>query len=64
MHPLYNIVLRDLATDIEQMSEEGHDEAALRDELNRARGAGSLDALVALQEELWRRPSPPGYPYE
>jgi len=64
MHPLYKIVLRDLATDIEQMAEEGHDEAALREELDRARTAGSLDALVALQEDLWRRPSPPAYPYE
>jgi ADP-ribosylglycohydrolase len=64
MHPLYDIVLRDLETDIGQMPEEGHDPAALREELDRARAAGSLDALIALQEDLWQRPSPPTFPYQ
>jgi ADP-ribosylglycohydrolase len=46
------------------MVEEGHDAGALQEELERARARASLDALTALQEDLWRRPSPPGYPYE
>jgi len=63
-HPVYEIVLAALKTDIQQMVEEGHAEGALQQELAAAAGAGSLDALAALQEELWKRPSPPGFPYE
>ncbi|MFB3883179.1 MAG: ADP-ribosylglycohydrolase family protein [Armatimonadota bacterium] len=64
MHPLYNIVLDDLRTDISQMVEEGHDQSALLDELEKAASTRSLDALIALQEDLWQRPSPPGFPYD
>jgi ADP-ribosylglycohydrolase len=64
MHPLYEIVLADIRSDISQMAEEGHDENALMGELEAAASKRSLDALVALQEDLWRRPSPAGYPYD
>lgn len=63
MHPLYDVVLNNLRTDIRQMIEEGHDERALLAELEQARAAGSADALLTLQERLWNRPSPPGFPY-
>jgi ADP-ribosylglycohydrolase len=64
VHPLYDIVLNDLRTDISQMVEEGHDEQALLRELDSAAASHSLDALVALQEDLWQRPSPGGFPYD
>ena len=64
MHPLFDIVRRDLRTDVTQMAEEGHDEAALLREVEVAEATGSMDALLALQEDLWHRPSPPGFPFE
>ena len=64
MHPLYEIVLKDLRADISQMAEEGHEEDALLQELEAARSTRSLDALAALQEDLWQRPSPASYPYD
>ena len=64
MHPLYDIVLNDLRVDISQMAAEGHDESALLQELEEVRSQQSLDALAALQEDLWQRPSPAGYPYD
>jgi ADP-ribosylglycohydrolase len=64
MHPLYDIVLNDLRLDMSQMVEEGHDENALLSELEAARSTRSFDALVALQGDLWQRPSPARYPYE
>jgi len=64
MHPLYDIVLNDVRVDISQMAEEGHDESALLEELEAVRSQQSLDALVGLQEDLWQRPSPAGYPYD
>lgn len=64
MHPLYDIVLHDVRVDISQMGEEGHDEASLLQELEVAAAKRSLDALLALQQDLWRRPSPAGYPYD
>ena len=64
MHPLYDIVKRDLRTDVTQMAEEGHDEAALLREVEAAEATGSMDALLRLQEDLWRRPSPPGFPFD
>lgn len=64
MHPLYEIILNDVRVDISQMVEEGHDESALLEELEVARSQPSLDALIALQEDLWRRPSPADYPYD
>jgi len=64
VHPLYEILLKDLRTDASQMAEEGHDEKALLAEVESARSAGSLDALIKLQQDLWGRPSPPGFPYE
>jgi ADP-ribosylglycohydrolase len=64
MHPLYDIVLNDVRADISQMAEEGHDESALLRELEEARAQQSLDALSALQEDLWQRSSPPDYPYD
>ena len=64
MHPLYQILVREIRTDISQMVEEGHDEQALLKELENAQAAGSLDALAELQEDLWQRPSPPEFPYE
>jgi ADP-ribosylglycohydrolase len=64
VHPLYDIVLKDLRADISQMVEEGHDEGALLQELDKAAAERSLDALVALQQDLWQRPSPAGYPYD
>ncbi len=62
-HPLFELLAREIETDISQMVEEGHDEAALLTELAEARATGSLDALAGLQSDLWRRPSPPGFPY-
>ncbi len=64
MHPLYDILRQDLRTDVTQMAEEGHDEAVLLKEVEAAEAAGSVDALLRLQEELWTRPSPAGFPYE
>jgi hypothetical protein len=63
MHPLRDVLLRDIRTDINQMLEEGHDEADLVAELERVSAGGSVDALLSLQEELWQRPSPPSFPY-
>ena len=63
MHPLHDIVLQDLRTDVVQMAEEGHDVAALQREVEAARATGSFDALIRLQEALWNRPSPPGFAY-
>lgn len=62
MHPLHTLVEQALATDIAQMVQEGHDLAALEAEVAAARRQG-LGALVELQEELWSRPSPEGFPY-
>jgi hypothetical protein len=64
MHPLYDIVLNDVRADISQMAEEGHDQSALLRELEEARTQRSLDALSALQEDLWQRSSPPDYPWD
>ena len=64
MHPFYDVLLKELRTDLSQMLEEGHDEAALQVELDGAAAKVSVDALLALQEEWWRRPSPPHFPYE
>jgi ADP-ribosylglycohydrolase len=64
VHPLYEILLGDLRTDVSQMVEEGHDESALLGEIEAARRAGTLDALAALQSDLWQRPSPASYPYD
>jgi ADP-ribosylglycohydrolase len=62
-HPLYDVIRRDLAIDIDQMAEEGHDVAGLKSELDAAQGTGSADALLKLQAELWQRPSPKGFAY-
>jgi ADP-ribosylglycohydrolase len=64
MHPLFDIIVADIKTDIRQMIEEGHDEPTLLAELEDVRAKESFDALLALQEELWRRPSPEGFPYD
>lgn len=64
MHPLHELLLKEIRTDIGQMLEEGHDADALLGELEQARAAGSMDALIRLQEDLWARPSPEGFPYE
>lgn len=64
MHPLYDIVLKDIRTDATQMVEEGHDLDALNAEIDAAVAAGGMDALTALQEDFWSRPSPPGFPYD
>jgi len=64
MHPFLDLLVGEIRTDISQMVEEGHDEKALLKELEAARARNSLDALASLQEELWNRPSPPGFPYE
>jgi len=64
MHPLYDIVRKSLKTDAAQMTEEGHDKGALLAELEAAAAKHSLDALIALQQDFWARPSPPDFPYE
>ena len=64
MHPLAKVVRDALEEDLKQMVEEGHDAAALRAELDTAAKAGSVEALLELQQEWWARPSPPGYPYD
>jgi ADP-ribosylglycohydrolase len=64
MHPLYDVILADIRTDIRQMVEEGHDQQALLDELTKVQSSGSFDALVKLQEDLWRRPSPSTFAYD
>lgn len=61
MHPLRELLKKDVETDIRQMAEEGHDPEALRKELAAARD--SLDALADLQVSLWDRPSPASFPY-
>ena len=64
MHPLYDVMVDNVKIDIGQMIEEGHDERVLLSELSQARTAGSVDVLLKLQEDLWRRPSPAGFPYD
>ena len=64
MHPIHGIVKDALETDLTQMLEAGHDEAALRRELDEASAKNSTDALLALQEDWWARPSPDGFPYD
>ena len=64
MHPLYDLIVTNIKTDIRQMIEEGHDEAALLAELESAHRRGSADSLLAFQEELWNRPSPASFPYD
>ncbi len=64
MHPIHELVLEALKTDASQMAEEGHDEEALLRELDDVTAAGSLDALIELQQDWWTRPSPAGFPYE
>lgn len=64
MHPLRNTILDSIKVDIGEMVEEGHDRTALLAELDRAVAEGSVDALMELQEELWRRPSPPDFAYD
>ena len=64
MHPLFERLVAEVRTDIGQMVEEGHDLDALRAELAAAEATGSLDAVAALQADLWRRPSPPEFGYD
>lgn len=64
MHPIYDVLYRQVQTDIKQMEEEGHDPAALTAELEKAAAGKSLAALAKFQEELWSRPSPAGFGYE
>jgi len=63
MHPIYDLMIKDLQTDLRQMLETGHEEATLQAELTAARAAGTVDVLAKLQEAWWERPSPTGYPY-
>lgn len=63
MHPLYAEVLKSLRTDAVQMVEEGHSLADLEREITEAEAEKSADALLALQEGFWKRPSPAGFPY-
>lgn len=63
MHPLYDVVVRDLEQDLKGMLEEGHQEADLRAELDKAKAACSVDALLGLQQAWWDRPSPASFPY-
>jgi len=64
MHPLYDIVLADVKVDVGQMVEQGHDAEVLAAEVEAAAASGSLDELIRLQEDLWRRPSPTDFPYD
>ena len=64
MHPIYDVLLECVRNDVGQMAEEGHDLAALRAELETVAARQSLDDLARFQEDLWRRPSPPEFPYE
>ena len=63
-HPLHDIIVAQVETDIAQMAEEGHDPAALSEELRAAVATGSMDAILNLQDDLWHRPSPPDFPYD
>ena len=64
MHPIHGIVRDALETDLTQMLEAGHDEHALRRELDKTAAADSTDALLELQEKWWSRPSPESFPYD
>lgn len=64
MHPLYELVLKELRTDLKQMVEEGHDAEDLETELEAKVAGRSADDLLALQEEWWARPSPSDFPYD
>lgn len=64
MHPLFDIVLNDLRAEAAQMAEDGHDGQAVAEEVEKAAATGSVDALLALQSDLWQRPSPADFPYE
>jgi ADP-ribosylglycohydrolase len=64
MHPLKELLVGELETDLQQMLEAGHDRAGLEAELKAAREAASADALLELQERWWARPSPASFPYE
>jgi ADP-ribosylglycohydrolase len=63
-HPLHDIIVAQVETDIAQMTEEGHDPETLSAELLAAVATGSMDAVLTLQDELWHRPSPADFPYE
>ncbi|MBA4387961.1 MAG: hypothetical protein C0404_08260 [Verrucomicrobia bacterium] len=63
MHPLNDLIVTNITIDIKQMIEEGHDEASLLSELQSVEQRGTVDALLAFQEELWNRPSPASFPY-
>ncbi|MBI5722955.1 MAG: ADP-ribosylglycohydrolase family protein [Planctomycetes bacterium] len=59
MHPLFNVIVEQIKTDITQMVEDGHDEAALTRQLESIAAKGSFDSLLAFQQELWDRPLNP-----
>jgi len=62
-HPLFDFVVANLATDLLQLREIGLDPAPWQQRLQELASAGSLDALLAFQQEAWQAPSPPEYPY-
>ena len=64
MHPIHDFLIQALRIDIDQMVEEGHDRSGLEAELEAAVATGSADAIIALQQNLWGRPSPTTFPYE
>jgi len=63
MHVLYDLLIKEVQTDIAQMEEEGHDPKGLLVELEAVAAKKSIDALAAFQQELWQRPSPESFPY-
>lgn len=63
-HPLLPVLVQAIETDIAQLAEFGVDLGPYQKRLRGVMAGGSLDALAALQQEVWNVPAPSSYPYE
>ena len=63
-HPLFDVVVRAVQTDIAQLVEYDVEPEPLAARLAEVAAAGSMDALLEFQMEVWRTPQPEDYPYE
>ena len=57
MHPLFECVRSAIEGDIGSMVEDGYDREELIRELESVAAKGSVDALLAFEQDLWSRPS-------
>ena len=63
-HPLFDVVVRAIQTDIAQLVEYDVETEPLTARLAEVVAAGSMDALLEFQMEIWQTPQPDDYPYE